>query len=113
VISRIEVFGVSKRYGDKLALDDLSFVVRPGLVTGFLGPNGAGKSTTMRLILGLDRPTAGTARINAMASRDLDSPLYEVGAMPRPAPCIRAAARRATFWRSPRPTASVAGASMR
>ncbi len=81
MISQIEVSGVSKRYGDKLALDDLSFVVPPGLVTGFLGPNGAGKSTTMRLILGLDRPTSGTARINAMAYHDLDAPLHEVGAM--------------------------------
>ena len=57
----IEVRNLSKRYGDKLAVDDLSFTVRPGTVTGFLGPNGAGKSTTMRLILGLDRPSAGTS----------------------------------------------------
>jgi ABC-type Fe3+/spermidine/putrescine transport system ATPase subunit len=55
----IEVRGLTKRYGDKLAVDDLSFTVRPGRVTGFLGPNGAGKSTTMRLILGLDAPTRG------------------------------------------------------
>jgi ABC-2 type transport system ATP-binding protein len=57
----IEAKGLSKRYGDKLAVNDLSFTVRPGIVTGFLGPNGAGKSTTMRMILGLDRPTAGEA----------------------------------------------------
>jgi ABC-2 type transport system ATP-binding protein len=77
----IEVENVSKRYGDKLALDGVSFVVRPGIVTGFLGPNGAGKSTTMRVILGLDRPSAGTARINGKAYRDLEAPLREVGAM--------------------------------
>ncbi len=77
----IEVDGVSKRYGDKLALDDVSFTVRPGVVTGFLGPNGAGKSTAMRLILGLDHPTTGTARVDGMAYRDFAAPLHEVGAM--------------------------------
>ena len=56
----IEARGLTKRYGDKVAVDGLSFTVRPGIVTGFLGPNGAGKSTTMRMILGLDRPTGGT-----------------------------------------------------
>ena len=60
----IEVQQLTKRYGDKLAVDDLSFTVRPGVVTGFLGPNGAGKSTTMRLILGLDAPTSGTVTVN-------------------------------------------------
>ena len=60
----IEAAGLTKRYGEKAAVDDLSFVVRPGVVTGFLGPNGAGKSTTMRLLLGLDRPTAGSAMIS-------------------------------------------------
>ena len=55
----IEIDGLTKRYGDKTAVDDLSFVVEPGVVTGFLGPNGAGKSTTMRMIAGLDRPTLG------------------------------------------------------
>src|ERR1700751_4573044 len=59
----IEASGLSKRYGTTLAVDDLSFSVRPGQVTGFLGPNGAGKSTTMRLILGLDRPTAGSVTV--------------------------------------------------
>src|SRR5256885_14975879 len=70
----IEVDHVTKRYGDKLAVDDLTFTVRPGIVTGFLGPNGAGKSTTMRVILGLDAPTAGTARIDGAAYRDLTAP---------------------------------------
>ena len=60
----IQVQGLTKRYGDKVAVDDLSFTVKPGRVTGFLGPNGAGKSTTMRLILGLDAPTRGSATVN-------------------------------------------------
>jgi ABC-2 type transport system ATP-binding protein len=77
----IEIDHVSKRYGDKLAVDDLSFTVEPGIVTGFLGPNGAGKSTTMRLILGLDAPTAGSIRVNGRAYRDLQAPLHEVGAL--------------------------------
>jgi len=77
----IEAFGLSKRYGAKLAVDDLSFTVRPGVVTGFLGPNGSGKSTTMRLLLGLDRPTAGSARVNGQRYTDLKAPLCEVGAL--------------------------------
>ena len=77
----IEAHGLSKRYGAKLAVDSLSFVVRPGLVTGFLGPNGAGKSTTMRMILGLDRPTAGTVTVNGKAYRDHSAPMGEVGAL--------------------------------
>jgi ABC-2 type transport system ATP-binding protein len=77
----IDVLGVTKRYGEKVAVDDLSFSVSPGIVTGFLGPNGAGKSTTMRLILGLDAPTSGTVRINGCAYRELSAPLHEIGAM--------------------------------
>ncbi|WP_026910374.1 ABC transporter ATP-binding protein [Patulibacter minatonensis] len=77
----IEIEHVTKRYGEKVAVDDLSFVVRPGIVTGFLGPNGAGKSTTMRMILGLDEPTTGTVRVNGRAYRDLEAPLHEIGAM--------------------------------
>ncbi|MCW2990511.1 MAG: ATP-binding cassette protein [Solirubrobacterales bacterium] len=77
----IEVQGLTKRYGEKLAVDDLSFRVRPGIVTGFLGPNGAGKSRTMRMIVGLDAPTAGTATVGGRAYRDLAAPLHEVGAM--------------------------------
>jgi ABC-2 type transport system ATP-binding protein len=77
----IDVQGLSKRYGDAVAVADLSFQVRPGMVTGFLGPNGAGKSTTMRLVLGLDRPTAGTATIDGRAYRELPAPLHEVGAL--------------------------------
>jgi ABC-2 type transport system ATP-binding protein len=77
----IEVRGLTKKYGDKLAVDDLSFTVRPGIVTGFLGPNGAGKSTTMRMILGLDAPTSGTATVNGRPYRDYTAPLHEAGAL--------------------------------
>jgi ABC-2 type transport system ATP-binding protein len=77
----IEARGLSKRYGDKLAVDNLSFDIRPGVVTGFLGPNGAGKSTTMRMIVGLDRPTLGTVTVNGRSYRDLAAPLREVGAL--------------------------------
>jgi ABC-2 type transport system ATP-binding protein len=77
----ITVRGLTKRYGDVLAVDDLSFDVEPGKVTGFLGPNGAGKSTTMRMVLGLDRPTSGTALVNGRAYADLPEPLRAVGAL--------------------------------
>ena len=77
----IEAHVLSKRYGDKLAVDELTFTVRPGVVTGFLGPNGAGKSTTMRLILGLDRPTAGSVTVNGRHYADHPAPLHEVGAL--------------------------------
>jgi ABC-2 type transport system ATP-binding protein len=77
----IEVRGLTKRYGRKVAVDDVTFTVRPGIVTGFLGPNGAGKSTTMRVILGLDAPTSGVATVNGHAYRDFGAPLCEVGAV--------------------------------
>jgi ABC-2 type transport system ATP-binding protein len=77
----IEAVGLTKRYGDKIAVDDISFTVKPGLVTGFLGPNGAGKSTTMRLIVGLDRPTAGTVTVNGANYVNLRAPLREVGVL--------------------------------
>jgi ABC-2 type transport system ATP-binding protein len=77
----IEVRGLTKRYGDVLAVDDLSFDVEPGKVTGFLGPNGAGKSTTMRMVLGLDTPSAGTATVNGRRFSSLAEPLREVGAL--------------------------------
>jgi ABC-2 type transport system ATP-binding protein len=77
----IEVRGLTKRYGDVLAVDDLTFDVEPGKVTGFLGPNGAGKSTTMRMVLGLDRPTSGTALVNGRPFGTLAEPLREVGAL--------------------------------
>ncbi|HET7046014.1 MAG TPA: ATP-binding cassette domain-containing protein [Gaiellaceae bacterium] len=77
----IEAEGLTKEYGDKRAVDGISFVVRPGIVTGFLGPNGSGKSTTMRLILGLDAPSAGDVRVNGKHYRDHPAPLHEVGAL--------------------------------
>ena len=77
----IEARGLTKDYGDKRAVDGLSFDVRPGIVTGFLGPNGSGKSTTMRLILGLDRPTKGSVTVNGKLYREHAAPLHEVGAL--------------------------------
>ncbi|MGI8493551.1 MAG: ABC transporter ATP-binding protein [Acidimicrobiales bacterium] len=77
----IEARNLSKRYGPTLAVDDLSFTIKPGHVTGFLGPNGAGKTTTMRLILGLDGPTTGDVTIGGRHYRDLPAPLREVGAL--------------------------------
>ena len=103
----IEVRGLTKRYGDKLAVDDLTFTVRPGIVTGFLGPNGAGKSTTMRMILGPGRADR-RARRPSTAGRTASTPRR----CTRPAPCWRpgrptpAAAPTTTCWRWPRPAAS-------
>ena len=77
----IEVTSITKRYGDKAAVSDLSFKVEPGVVTGFLGPNGSGKSTTMRLILGLDAPDSGRTVVNGKRYRDHVAPLHEVGAL--------------------------------
>ena len=77
----IEARQLTKRYGDKLAVDGLTFTVRPGIVTGFLGPNGAGKSTTMRMILGLDAPTSGSVLVNGKPYREHTAPLHEVGAL--------------------------------
>jgi ABC-2 type transport system ATP-binding protein len=77
----IEAHELTKRFGDKVAVDHLSFTVEPGRVTGFLGPNGAGKSTTMRLILGLDLPQSGTATIGGLAYHQLARPLHTVGAL--------------------------------
>jgi ABC-2 type transport system ATP-binding protein len=77
----IEARGLTKKFGDKLAVDDLSFTVQPGIVTGFLGPNGAGKSTTMRMILGLDRPTGGEAVVNGRRYTSFAAPMREVGAL--------------------------------
>jgi ABC-2 type transport system ATP-binding protein len=77
----IEARGLTKRYGTTLAVNELSFTIRPGLVTGFLGPNGAGKTTTMRLILGLDHPTAGTVTVHGTPFAELARPMHEVGAL--------------------------------
>jgi len=77
----IEAVELTKNYGEKRAVDDISFTVRPGVVTGFLGPNGSGKSTTMRLILGLDAPSAGDVRVNGKHYAEHPAPLHEVGAL--------------------------------
>src|SRR5260370_23228185 len=77
----IEARGLTKRFGDKLAVDRLTFTVEPGRITGFLGPNGAGKTTTMRLILGLDRPTHGTVTVHGKEFSHLAYPMHEVGAL--------------------------------
>ncbi|MEU9161698.1 ABC transporter ATP-binding protein [Streptomyces sp. NPDC048424] len=77
----IELEGLTKRFGAKTAVDNLSFQVRPGVVTGFLGPNGAGKSTTMRMMLDLDNPTSGTVRIDGKHYRELPEPLKHIGAL--------------------------------
>ncbi|MGV9938416.1 ABC transporter ATP-binding protein [Streptomyces sp. NPDC003401] len=77
----IELEGLTKRYGEKVAVNNLTFTVRPGIVTGFLGPNGAGKSTTMRMMLGLDRPTAGDVRIDGQRYDRLRDPLKYIGAL--------------------------------
>ena len=77
----IEAHGLTKKYGEKTAVDDISFTVRPGIVTGFLGPNGAGKSTTMRMIMGLDKPTAGSVTVNGRRYAQHASPLSQVGAL--------------------------------
>ncbi|MEV6173001.1 ABC transporter ATP-binding protein [Streptomyces sp. NPDC051954] len=77
----IELEGLTKRYGEKVAVNNLTFTVRPGIVTGFLGPNGAGKSTTMRMMLGLDRPTAGDVRIDGKHYDQLKDPLKYIGAL--------------------------------
>ena len=77
----IEAQGLTKRYGPKTAVDGITFTVEPGRVTGFLGPNGAGKSTTMRMIMGLDRPTGGSVIVNGKPYAQHHSPLTEVGAL--------------------------------
>ncbi|MFE5600633.1 ABC transporter ATP-binding protein [Streptomyces coelicoflavus] len=80
-MTSIDVQNLTKEYGTRRAVDDLTFTVRPGRVTGFLGPNGAGKSTTMRLVLGLDRPTSGTATVGGRSYTALQEPLRHVGAL--------------------------------
>jgi ABC-2 type transport system ATP-binding protein len=77
----IEARGLTKRYGDKTAVNDLSFIIKPGQVTGFLGPNGAGKTTTMRLILGLDYPSGGSVTVNGRPYPQLPDPMHQVGAL--------------------------------
>src|SRR5438552_1137001 len=105
----IEARGLTKRFGDKLAVDGLSFAVEPGRITGFLGPNGAGKTTTMRLILGLDRPTHGSVTVNGKDFRQLARPMREVGAL-LDAKAVHGGRRspQAVRVRAPQPDALVA-----
>jgi ABC-2 type transport system ATP-binding protein len=77
----IELRNLTKRYGETLAVDDLSFTIAPGRVTGFLGPNGSGKSTTMRMILGLDKPSSGEVTVNGRAYGKIPAPMHEIGAL--------------------------------
>src|SRR5688500_15621275 len=77
----IELRNLTKRYGETLAVDDLSFTIAPGRVTGFLGPNGSGKSTTMRMILGLDRPSSGEVTVNGRVYGKIPAPMHEIGAL--------------------------------
>src|SRR5215468_7724324 len=102
----IEVRALTKRYGATTAVSDLTFTVRPGVVTGFLGPNGAGKSTTMRMILGLDEPDSGSVTVGGRPPRAHSAPLREVGGMLDPRPSTRPAAPTTTCSRWRRPTAS-------
>ncbi len=80
-MTTIEARGLTKHYGDAVAVDGLTFDIRPGVVTGFLGPNGSGKSTTMRMIVGLDHPTAGSVLLGGRHYRELEQPMREVGAL--------------------------------
>jgi ABC-2 type transport system ATP-binding protein len=77
----IEIRALTKTYGQTTAVSDLTFTVRPGMVTGFLGPNGAGKTTTMRMILGLDQPSSGSVTVNGRLPRTHVAPLHEIGGM--------------------------------
>ena len=103
---------VTKRYGDKVAVDSLSFTVHPGVITGFLGPNGAGKSTTMRVIMGLDRATSGHTTVNGKSLAEHRAPLHEVGALLEARPSIRAV-RRTIISRpwQPRTGSPIAGST--
>ena len=110
----IEARGLTKRYGVKLAVDDLTFTVRPGVVTGFLGPNGAGKSTTMRMMVGLDRPTAGSVRVNGTAPTPSTPPrCTRSGRCSRPGRSTPDVRRATTCGRWPSPAASAAPGSTR
>jgi len=107
----IEVEGLTKTYGDKIAVDGLDFVVQAGTVTKFLGPNGAGKSTTMQMIAGLDAPTSGRVLVSGRDYCDAGAPMAELASCSRPRRCSPAGPRATTCWRSRRPTGSVRAGS--
>ena len=113
VVHVIEVSHLTKRFGRTTAVDDVSFRVEPGHVTGFLGPNGAGKSTTMRMVLGLDRPTSGRALVDGRPYAELAAPLRSVGAMLDSRASTPVAPPAPTCARSPTPTACPAPGSRR
>lgn len=100
----IRIDNLTKRYGKKTAVDGLTFAVKPGVVTGFLGPNGSGKSTTMRLLIGLDRPSSGSATVNGKQYTEHEAPLHEVGVLLEHVPCTLDAPRStiSLFRRKPR-----------
>ncbi|GAA3124100.1 hypothetical protein GCM10020001_051040 [Nonomuraea salmonea] len=112
-MTAIRATNLSKRYGGTVAVDDLSFDVEPGRVTGFLGPNGAGKSTTMRMILGLDHPSGGSVLVDGKPYAELKHPSARSARCWTPRPCTAGAARATTCWPSPRATASPRAASTR
>ena len=99
----IEAAGLTKRYGGTTAVDDLSFTVPPGQVTGFLGPNGAGKSTTMRLILGLDAPDAGSVTVGGRPYAAWRRPLFQAGALSSSGACCLARSIPPTKWTTATP----------
>jgi ABC-type Mn2+/Zn2+ transport system ATPase subunit len=101
----IEAKGLTKVYGGKTAVAGVSFTVQPGLVTGFLGPNGAGKSTTMRMVMGLDRPTSGSVTVNGLPTRSTRRRCMRLARCWMPRPSTRAAVRTTTCLPWPPPTA--------
>jgi ABC-type multidrug transport system ATPase subunit len=107
----IEAHGLTKRYGKRTAVDGITFTVQPGQVTGFLGPNGAGKSTTMRMILGLDRPTAGQVLVNGRPTPSTGRPCAKSAPCWMPKPSTRPAAPPSTCRSWPPHTASAAAGS--
>ena len=109
----IEARGLTKRYGATVAVDNLTFTVPPGRVTGFLGPNGSGKSTTMRLLLQLDRPNAGTTTFNGRSYRSIPHPATEVGALLDAAYAHPSGPPATTSGPSPRRTACAGAGSRR
>ena len=110
---KIEVRNLTKRYGTTLAVDDLSFDVNPGVVTGFIGPNGSGKTTTMRLILGLDSPTSGQVTVGGKPIGTCRPPCARSARSSTPRRCIRAGPRTTIYWDSLRATPSHLLGSMR
>jgi ABC-type multidrug transport system ATPase subunit len=102
----IDIPGLTKRYGDKTAVNDLTFTLEPAILTGFLGSNGTGKSTTMRMIAGLDAPTSGSVLVNGRPYRQARAPMPNWARCSRQRPCTPVARHSTTCWRWRRPTGS-------